>query len=105
MPVLLAVCAYFFWTPMLALFSAEGVHTKFPYFLFILLAISLTVLSFVKKLSLIPVLGLLSCFYLMAELEYESWIRFLGWLVAGLVIYFGYSYRNSKIGKDESMAR
>ena len=55
---------------------------------------------FVKNLSLIPVLGLLSCFYLMASLEYESWIRFLVWLIIGLVIYFSYSYKNSVLAKQ-----
>ncbi|RVT99893.1 amino acid permease [Mucilaginibacter limnophilus] len=100
MPVLFLAAVIAFWKPMLNMFTADDVHQKFPYMLFILLSTSLTVLSVIKKLSLIPVLGLLSCFYLMAELEYESWIRFLIWLIIGLVIYFGYSYRNSALGKS-----
>jgi APA family basic amino acid/polyamine antiporter len=84
------------------LFSGDNLHQKFPYFLFILLSATLAVLAFVKKLSLIPVLGLVSCFYLMAELEYESWIRFLVWLVIGLVIYFSYGYKHSLLGKPEN---
>ncbi|RFZ95243.1 amino acid permease [Mucilaginibacter conchicola] len=86
------------------LFVGDALHQKFPYFLFLILSFTLTVFAFIKKLSLIPVLGLLSCFYLMAELEYESWIRFLAWLVIGLVIYFSYGYKNSVLGKQKSEA-
>ncbi len=59
----------------------------------------ITVLSFTRKLSLIPVLGLLSCFYLMTEMGLKNWIVFAVWLLIGLVIYFGYSYRNSKLSR------
>jgi APA family basic amino acid/polyamine antiporter len=90
----------FFWKPMMGLFSGENKHENFPYFLFIILSATLTVLAFIKNLSLIPVLGLLSCFYLMTELGYTNWMRFLIWLVIGLVIYFSYSYKNSKLGKE-----
>lgn len=70
-----------------------------PYFLFFILAIVISVFSFLKRLSLIPVLGLLSCFYLMTELGWVNWLRFLIWLGIGLIIYFSYSYRNSKLNK------
>lgn len=91
-----------FWKPMIGLFTEKDAHENFPYFLFIILSATLTVLAFIKKLSLIPVLGLLSCFYLMTELGYTNWLRFLIWLVIGLVIYFTYSYKNSKLGKEQA---
>lgn len=76
---------------------------KLPYFLFIFAAITMSVLSFVKRLSLIPVLGMLSCLYLMTELGYTNWLRFLIWLGLGLIIYFSYGYRKSKLNvKNES---
>ncbi|MDB5147315.1 MAG: amino acid permease, partial [Mucilaginibacter sp.] len=75
-PLVYIICLVFFWKQFTGLFSGENLHQKFPFFLFVLLSTSLTVLAFIKKLSLIPVLGLLSCFYLMAELTYDSWIRF-----------------------------
>lgn len=103
-PLIYIICMAFFWKQFTGLFSGENLHQKFPFFLFILLSTSLTILAFIKKLSLIPVLGLLSCFYLMAELTYDSWIRFLVWLIAGLVIYFTYSYKNSVLGKEETKA-
>jgi amino acid transporter len=101
-PALFIVGMIFFWNTFTGLFSGENIVHNFPYFLFVILSLSLTVLAFVKNLSLIPVLGLLSCFYLMAELDYESWLRFLIWLVVGLVIYFTYSYKHSLIGKEEA---
>ena len=72
---------------------------KLPYFLFILAAIIMSVLSFMKNLSLIPVLGMLSCLYLMTELGYTNWLRFLIWLGMGLIIYFSYSYHKSNLNK------
>ena len=68
-----------------------------PFYLFTIVAILLTIFSFLRKLSLIPVLGLLSCFYLMTEMGIKNWIVFAIWLLTGLVIYFSYSYRNSKL--------
>ena len=70
---------------------------KLPYFSFFALTVLVTVMSFIKKLSLIPVLGLLSCFYLMTELGIANWQRFFVWLLIGLVIYFVYGYKRSKL--------
>ncbi len=67
--------------------------------LFIAVSIWISWLTFSKNLSLIPVLGLLTNLYLMTELGITNWSRFLAWLLLGLVIYFSYSYRNSKLGK------
>lgn len=99
-PVVFMAGMVVFWKPFLGLFSGETPHRNFPFFLFVLLSAALTVLAIVKKLSLIPVLGLLSCFYLMTELSYDSWIRFLVWLVVGLVLYFTYGYKHSVLGKN-----
>ena len=55
--------------------------------------------TFKKNLSLIPVLGLSSCLYLMTELGITNWTRFALWLLVGLIIYIFYGYRNSKLKK------
>jgi APA family basic amino acid/polyamine antiporter len=47
----------------------------------------------------IPILGIVLCGYLMSSLPPATWIRFVAWLATGLVIYFTYSYRHSKIAK------
>lgn len=101
-PVLFIVGVFVFREQFTSLFSGDDIHKNFPYFLFVILAAALTVASFIKNLSLIPVLGLLSCFYLMAALEYESWIRFLAWLIIGLIIYFSYSYKNSVLARQSN---
>jgi basic amino acid/polyamine antiporter, APA family len=70
-----------------------------PRIVLVLTATALMLLSFKQRISLIPVLGMLSCMYLMAELTPENWERFLIWLGIGLIIYFTYGYRKSKIRK------
>jgi len=70
---------------------------KIPMWLFIFICLYVAVLSFRHNLSLIPVLGLVFCFYMMAQIPAHSWFGFLIWLVAGLVIYFGYGYANSRL--------
>lgn len=51
----------------------------------------------------IPILGMLSCFGLMATLPADTWLRLIVWMAIGLVIYFSYSRRHSKLltGVDE----
>jgi APA family basic amino acid/polyamine antiporter len=44
----------------------------------------------------IPLLSILSCLVLMVSLPVETWLRFLIWLVIGLVIYFAYSRHRSE---------
>jgi amino acid transporter len=72
---------------------------KIPMWIFIIIVFALTVWAFRQNLSLIPMLGLVSCLYMMAELGISNWVGFGLWLVVGLVIYFGYSKKNSKLNK------
>jgi len=48
---------------------------------------------------LMPVLGAISCVGLMYYLPPASWWRFVGWLLLGLSVYFGYGYSRSTIGQ------
>jgi amino acid transporter len=70
---------------------------KIPMIFFLIVGATLLFFSLTKKLSLIPILGLLSCLYLMTELGITNWLRFGLWLLAGLIIYALYGYRNSKL--------
>jgi APA family basic amino acid/polyamine antiporter len=46
---------------------------------------------------IVPVLGILSCLFLIFYLPPTSWWRFVGWLLAGLVVYVLYGYRHSRL--------
>ena len=74
---------------------------KIPMWIFLLSLIGLAVWAYRQNLSLIPLLGLISCLYMMAELSVWNWIYFTIWLLIGLVIYFGYSRKNSKLNTTE----
>ncbi len=50
---------------------------------------------------LFPVLGMLSCGGLMAFLPAITWLRFMVWLVIGLIVYFTYSMHNSKLSENK----
>lgn len=75
---------------------------KIPTWIFLIITAVLAVYAFTRNLSLIPLLGLESCLYMMSELGYKNWIYFTFWLVTGLLIYFGYSYKNSKLANGLS---
>ncbi|MBK7560596.1 MAG: amino acid permease [Chitinophagaceae bacterium] len=81
----------------------KDIFTKdtWPMAAFWLIAILLAVFAFTRKLSLLPILGMISCFYLMAQETHKVWMRFLIWLVIGLAIYFLYSYTHSKLAKKK----
>lgn len=82
----------------------EDIWTKdaWPMAVFWIIALVMAFYSFTRKLSLLPVLGLISCLYLMAQETHKVWMRFLIWLAIGLVIYFLYSYRNSKLARAKA---
>ena len=65
--------------------------------IFWLSALLLAVITFVKKYSLIPLMGLITCMYLLTGMTKNNWAWFLGWLLIGLVIYFLYGYKKSKL--------
>lgn len=75
----------------------DVVKHRLPMYGFLVVCIVMAYYAFTKNLSLIPVLGLLTNLYLMTELGITNWSRFLMWLALGLIIYFGYSYRHSKL--------
>ena len=75
----------------------EVVKHKIPLLIYLVVVLIVTFYCFRKSLSLIPVLGLLTCGYLMTELGWTNWARFLIWLLIGLVLYFMYGRRHSKL--------
>ena len=78
-------------------FSDGKMATNIPMLVFLLVCVVMTFLSFTKNLSLIPLLGLVSCCYLLTGMAVSNWMWFGVWLVIGLVFYFIYGYKNSKL--------
>ena len=60
-------------------------------------ALLLSVVAFIKKYSLIPLMGLITCLYLLTGMTKNNWAWFIGWLLIGLVIYLLYGYKKSKL--------
>jgi basic amino acid/polyamine antiporter, APA family len=48
----------------------------------------------------VPLGAIASCVYLMFELPRLTWYRFFGWMIAGLILYFLYGFRRSRIGTN-----
>ena len=82
------------------LFQTDAV--KIATIIFWLLAIVLSVISFVKNVSLIPLLGLTFCLYLLTGMSGTNWKWFFIWFAIGLVVYFMYGYRKSKLSLPRS---
>jgi APA family basic amino acid/polyamine antiporter len=61
------------------------------------LMVLFVVLAFVKEWSLIPLLGLSSCLYLLTGMTAVNWFWFALWFGLGLLVYFFYSRKNSNL--------
>jgi amino acid transporter len=70
---------------------------KAPMICFILISIVTGVLTYLKNFSLIPVLGLLTCMFLMTEMGHINWLRFIIWLFVGFSIYFTFGVKHSRL--------
>ncbi len=67
--------------------------------IYLLLNFVLVFLAFFKNLSLIPLVGLSSCLYLLTGMTHNNWFWFGLWFAIGLVIYFTYGRKNSQLNK------
>ena len=79
----------------------EG-YQEVLFIVFVALALYIAVMSFLRNYSLIPVLGMLCCAYLMIEIPAKSWLVFFLWMGLGLIIYFLYGSKNSKLSQGAS---
>ena len=50
----------------------------------------------------VPILGIVFCLAMMVGLGWVNWLRLVVWLLIGMVIYFGYSRKHSRIGNPEA---
>lgn len=77
-------------------------YQEILFLVYVLLAIVMAVLSFMRNFSFIPVMGVLSCAYLLIEIPAVSWKWFFVWMSVGLLIYFLYSRSHSKLNKNNT---
>jgi APA family basic amino acid/polyamine antiporter len=71
--------------------------TNISLIIFWLTCLLLCIFTIVKKYSLIPLMGVTTCLYLLTGMTKSNWVWFLGWLALGLIIYFAYGYRKSRL--------
>jgi len=60
----------------------------------------LSVGAYLKNWSLIPLLGLVTCLYLLTGMTAMNWAWFGSWLLIGLLVYWFYGYKKSKLAQS-----
>jgi APA family basic amino acid/polyamine antiporter len=80
-------------------------------FAFILVCISVIVLRKTEPdmkrefktpfVPLVPILGIVVCLAMIYGLGWTNWLRLIGWLAIGFVVYFGYSKKRSKLNNPK----
>lgn len=96
-PILFGLFIYLFRTRIRTIFEVELTAEVVLFMIFLVVASTLTILTIIRKYSVIPILGVLFCTYLMIEIPADSWGYFFLWMALGLAIYFAYGYRKSKL--------
>lgn len=105
-PVLAAIFIYFGLDRISSAFVAiqtEG-YQEFLYLIFVFVLIIVSILSFIRKYSVIPIVGAMCCMYLMIEIPPVSWLWFFVWMTIGLVFYSFYGRRKSLLAKEEGVS-
>lgn len=77
---------------------------KISLIIFWMSAVILSIVAFVKKYNIIPLMGLITCMYLLTGMTKNNWAWFIGWLILGLIVYFLYGYKNSKLANPSATA-
>ncbi|RYY40602.1 MAG: amino acid permease [Chitinophagaceae bacterium] len=78
-------------------FLFQTAAVKVSTIIFWLTCVVLSVLAVMRRYSLIPLLGLVSCLYLLTGMSASNWKWFFVWFAIGLVVYFAYGFRKSKL--------
>jgi amino acid transporter len=72
-------------------------YEEILFLIFVAILVVTAVFSFTRNLSSIPVIGALCCSYLMIEIPPVSWFWFFLWMATGLIIYFLYGRKKSRL--------
>ncbi len=98
-PMLFLIMIYFFQDRFMEVATNPTASDSKGY-LFFGFVIAMAILSFYafkKEFSLIPLLGVSCCMYLMVEIPTNSWFVFFCWMAAGLSIYWMYGRKHSRL--------
>ena len=98
-PILALVFVYFGQERIRAAFGAMGTESyqEILYLVFVFILIIVALFSFLRKYSVIPIIGAMCCLYLMIEIPPVSWLWFFIWMALGLVLYSFYGRKHSKL--------
>ncbi|HLV23460.1 MAG TPA: amino acid permease, partial [Moheibacter sp.] len=101
-PLLFLLFCYFFKSRIALAFTEFHLENteEILFIVFLIFALIVSILTFIRNYSLIPIMGVLMCSYMMIEIPLVSWKWFVVWMILGLAIYFLYGYRNSKLAKE-----
>lgn len=55
----------------------------------------------VPGMPFIPLAGIICCLYLILHLPWITWMRFIGWMLVGMIFYIGYGYRHSYLRRQD----
>ena len=101
-PAIALIFIYFAQSRILNAISEAGNegYQEILFLVFVLILIVVAVLSFLRKYSVIPIIGALCCLYLMIEIPPVSWLWFFVWMLIGLVIYSLYSKKHSLLANN-----
>lgn len=103
-PILYGLFVYFFRERIgyAVLNIGKEAYQEILFLVFLVVAFFIVIKTIIKKYSFIPVMGVLTCLYLLIEIPAVSWFWFFVWMAVGLVIYFLYGYRHSRL-KTEAL--
>ncbi|WP_055596541.1 amino acid permease [Streptomyces hirsutus] len=104
--VIIAIVAGF--TPLTELAELVNIGTLFA---FVIVALSVIILRRTRPdlprafrtpgVPFLPILSVCASLWLMLNLPAETWLRFAGWMVIGVVVYFLYGRSHSRLGRGE----
>lgn len=100
-----SLIGFYFWQPQFFhdlwnISDEKQGEFRLSIIIYIIINFILVALSYLKNLSLIPLLGLSSCLYLLTGMTHNNWFWFGLWFIIGLGIYFFYGKKNSKLNTE-----
>ena len=103
-PIIAALFIYFGQDRIKTAFTAIGQegYQEILFLVFVFILSIVAIFSFLRKYSVIPVVGALCCLYLMIEIPAISWLWFFVWMGIGLVFYALYGSKKSKLNENSA---